>query len=274
MKSVFILIVTVSGFLVVTFSSIPSSAFAEVSIGDENNLRKALAWNLIPGGGHFYLGEPDLGAAYLASTLSFSGAGLWLDRRNEKLGRDKEVNTFWLFALKEWELSFFTTYRSAIRAQDLDPVAMGVDDIPVKEMFLSPFRTENISDPMVVMAGLLGIAAAVYDSRNVKESLGSVTRIGILGADANRECGTGVYAMDAFALSLGAGVGEEAFWRGIIQNGMEARFGKTRGLWYTASLFGAGHLIDLDGEIRFERVIVATIGGLYLGHMYQKSLLK
>lgn len=203
--------------------------------------------------------------------LPLIGAGMWLDERNNELDRDEEVNTFWLLAVKEWELSLFTTYRSALRGDGRDVMAMGVDDTSVGDLFLAPFRKEQCSDPLVILAGLLGVAAAVYDARDSENNLTDVSRVGILGADANPEWGSTLYAVDAFGVSLAAGVGEEAMWRGVIQNEMEWAFGRRVGLWSTATLFGAAHLLDLDGEVRGERVLAATIAGLYLGHMYQRD---
>jgi hypothetical protein len=77
--------------------------------------------------------RPD---AYAGTILPFIGAGIWLDERNDGLDRDDEVNTFWLLAAKEWELSLFTTYRSALRADNRDLKAIGVDDASARDLFL------------------------------------------------------------------------------------------------------------------------------------------
>lgn len=252
-------------------SASASPVFGETVIPKRDQLQSALLWGLLPGAGHYYLGEAGTGTAYAATVLPLIGAGIWLDERNNELDRDDEVNTFWLLAIKEWELSLFTTYRSALRADNRDLRAMGVDDTSVGELFLSPFRQEQYSSPMVILAGLLGIAVAAYDSRNSENTLTDISRIGILGVDANREWGSTFYGVDAFGLSLASGVSEESIWRGLIQNEMELTFGRQWGLWSTATLFGAAHLVDLDGELRGERVVVATLAGLCLGYMYQRN---
>ena len=237
----------------------------------KDRLQPALRWALIPGAGHFYLGEPKAGAAYVATLLPLVGAGIWLDERNQELQRDDEANIFWLLALKEWELSIFTTYRNALRADGLDLRAMGVDDTPVSDLFIAPFRKENYRQPSVILAGLLGMASAVFDARHARNDFGDISRVGILGADANQEWGAALYGVDAFALSLAAGVSEEATWRGIIQNELELTVGPRWGLWSASGLFGAAHVLDLDGDLSGERVLVATLAGLYLGKMYQRE---
>lgn len=263
---------TISGAIIAILLSGPSSPiFSETVPPERKRMQSAIMWGLIPGGGHFYLDEPEVGAAYAGTMLSLIGAGVWLDQRNRELERDDEVNAFWLLAIKEWELSLFTTYRSAIRSEGYDLKSIGVDDSSVGDLFLAPFRKKHYSDPMVILAGLIGIAAAAYDSRYSENNFHDVGTIGILGLDANQEWGLGLYGIDAFSLSLGAGVGEEAIWRGLIQNEAELTFGKRWGLWFTATLFGFAHIIKPDGEVRGQRVLPGTIAGLYLGHLYQKS---
>jgi membrane protease YdiL (CAAX protease family) len=244
---------------------------ADIPPSDRNRMAAALMWGIIPGGGHYYLGEHKTGTAYAGSILSLVGASAWLDDRNRKLEHHDEVNSLWLLAIKEWELSLFTTYRSAYRSSGNDLKSVGVDDSSLGNLFLSPFKKENLFDPAIYLAGLFGIAAAVYDSRNAKNDFSDIERVGILGTHANRECGLGLYSADAFAISLAAGVSEEALWRGVLQNEMEMTLGKREGLWTTASIFGAAHIVDLDGDINLGRAGFATLAGLYLGHMFQKN---
>ncbi len=257
--------------LAAALSFMPVPAYAGTASDGNAELATALTWGLIPGGGHFYLGENETGAAYAGTMLSLLGAGTWLDERNSKLQRDDEVNAFWLIALKEWELSLFTTYRSALRSQVSSTRSRAVDDTPVEDLFAAPFQKRYCSEPMVILAGVLGIAAAAYDSRNAEHSWGQVDRVGILGMDADRPWGSGLYGVDALCLSLAAGVSEEAVWRGLVQNELELTFGQRWGLWSTATLFGAAHVVDLDGRVRGERMLVATVAGLYLGHLYQQT---
>jgi hypothetical protein len=269
MKNTFVLTISSATVAIVLLAcSLP--ILADTVQSERHRMQSALMWGIIPGGGHFYLDETKAGITYAGTMLSLIGAGIWLDERNRELEHHDEVNTYRLLAIKEWELSLFTTYRRALRSEGYDLRSMGVDDTSVGKLFLSPFRKEYYSDPMVILAGLMGIAVAVHDSRNSGNSFADVRRVGILGADANQEWGLGLYGIDAFGLSLAAGVSEEAIWRGLIQNEMEVTFGKRWGLWSAATLFGAAHVVNLDGELSGYRVLVATIAGLYLGHLYQK----
>ena len=102
---------------IVVLTLLVSASFAisaDIPQSDRNRMATALMWGIIPGGGHYYLGEHEMGTVYAGSILSLIGASAWLDERNRELKHDDEVNTFWLLAIKDWELSLFTTYRSSI----------------------------------------------------------------------------------------------------------------------------------------------------------------
>jgi membrane protease YdiL (CAAX protease family) len=173
--------------------------------------------------------------------------------------------------LKGWELSVFTTYRSALTKSGYDLNAVHVDDTPVKNLLLAPFELQNISDPWVWGAALFGSFLAVLESSDQDKKFSDIERINILGDDANRAWGTGIYTANAFAISLGAGVGEEALWRGVLQNQLENRYGEDNGLWAASALFGSAHLAGIDGSANVEGALFATAGGYYLGSLYQRS---
>ncbi|MDH7499331.1 MAG: CPBP family intramembrane metalloprotease [candidate division NC10 bacterium] len=248
-----------------------SQALGQMPADDAQRVSSALTWSLIPGAGHYYLEERKEAAIYGGTTFSLLAAGLRLNERNRELDRKDEVNIFWLLALKEWELSLFTTYRSALRSARSDLSSRGVDDASVTELALSPFRKEQCLDPLVILAGLLGAATAVYDSRHSGGTLSHVQRVGILGGHANQEWGSLLYSAEAFGLSLASAVGEEAIWRGLIQNELERDVGRRWGLGLTALLFGAAHVIDLQGELNGEGVVVGTLAGFYLGYLFQRD---
>jgi len=235
------------------------------------SVQKALRWSLIPGGGHYYLGEKEVAFNYMAVMSGFSAGGIWLGIRNDDLGRDDEANTFWLLSLKTWELSVFTTYRSALQKSGYDLKKIGVDNTSVKNLFKAPFRQQNFSDPWVWGFAAFGIAVSAIEAHDKSFSFSDIHRVEILGDEGNREWGTVAYIADAFALSLGAGVSEEALWRGVIQNRFEHRWGKNRGLWASAGIFGTAHFVGLNGSDNVKGALFATAGGWYLGRLYQRN---
>ncbi len=233
-------------------------------------IQTALRWSLLPGAGHWYLGDETEAQWYMGSTVALLGSGLWLEERNDDLNRD-EVNLPLIMLLKGWELSVFTTYRSALTKSGFDLNASHVDDTSVKNLLQAPFEWQNISDPWVWGAALFGSLLAVLESGDHEKKFSDIERVDMLGDDANQAWGTGLYTTNAFAISLGAGVGEEALWRGVLQNQLEHRYGEDNGLWAASALFGSAHLVGIDGSANVEGALFATAGGYYLGHLYQRN---
>lgn len=232
---------------------------------------KALLWSLLPGGGHFYLGETGTGLGYALSTGAFLLAGAEVQRRNEALGREDEDNAPQIFGEKLWELSFFTAYRNAVAADGTDVRAEGLDDASISSLIAAPFRPAQLFDPWVLGAGLLGGALAAIDARDAERDLGDVSRVGILGHDYNRDDGTALYALSAVSISLGAGFGEEALFRGLLQTMLQERWGRTPGLWAASGVFGLAHIVGPDGKPNPGAVASATLAGAYLGWLYNRD---
>lgn len=232
---------------------------------------KALIWSLLPGGGHFYLGEVGTGLTYAISTAAFLGVGGEVQRRNDELGREDEYNAPSIVGEKIWELSFFTAYRSALAHDGTDLRTLGYDDTPTADLILAPFSYRNVLDPWVLGAGVLGGVLAAAGAEDNPRGLGDVDRVGIWGRDYNARDGTAAYGASALAVSLGAGVAEEALFRGLLQTMLQDHWGQAAGLWAASGTFGAAHIVGPDGEPNVGAVLVTTAAGAYLGWMYNRE---
>ena len=109
----------------------------------------------------------------------------------------------------------------------------------------------------------------VYNLEVHAEYVYHVSRVGLLGTTLHRNEGLALYGADAFSLSLAAAVGEEALWRGVLQNELENALGPRQGLSASAALFGLAHLVDLDGSLSLGRAAFGTLAGWYLGSLFQ-----
>jgi membrane protease YdiL (CAAX protease family) len=190
-------------------------------------------------------------------------------RRNENLGRaDDEVNVPLLLADKVWEYSIFTTARAALLADGADLRALRFDDTPTADLLTAPFGRQALRPP-VWGAALFGIAIgalAAHDRDGGR--LIDVERARMLGATYDRDEASALYGASALGLSLGAGAAEEGLFRGLMQPYLQGQMGMRRGLWASAGLFGAAHLVGLDGELNVEGALFATGAGAYLGWLY------
>lgn len=235
-------------------------------------VRTALLWSLLPGGGFFYLGDPATGVTYAALTGTFLVAGAEVERRNDALGRHDEVNVAWLVGDKIWEYSVFSTFREASTRTGTDLRAAGFDDTPTASLWLAPFDPDQFLRPQVFGAALLGVAGAAWSARDREGGgLRDVTRAHMLGDEYGRDQATALYGASALGVSLGAGVSEEALFRGVLQPVFQQQWGEGRGLWAASGVFGAAHLIGLDGRFDGESALFATGAGAYLGWLYNRD---
>ena len=61
---------------------------------------------------------------------------------------------------------------------------------------------------------------------------------------------------------------EELFFRGLLQNMLEARFGRTRALMIAAVIFGLSHF-NKPGPFNWRYVLLATIAGIFYGRAWR-----
>lgn len=228
----------------------------------------ALLWSLLPGGGHFYLGDTATGVTYATLTGVFLATGAEVQRRNDELNRDDELNVPSVIGEKIWEYSIFTTFREAARRADVDLRAEGFDDTPTASLLAAPFNPDQFLRLPVFGAALLGIAGAALAHDSEGGRLNDVTRARMLGSDFDRDDATVLYMASSLGVSLGAGAAEEGLFRGVLQPILQDRWGRNAGLWATSGIFGAAHLAGADGGLNLEGAVFATAAGAYLGWLY------
>lgn len=225
----------------------------------------------MPGGGHIYLGDVGTGVTYATLTAAFLATGAEVQRRNDELNRDDELNVPWVVGEKIWEYSIFTTFRSAATRAGLNLRAHGFDDTPTSTLLLAPFDPEQFLRPTVFGAALLGaVGAALAAEDRDGGRLNDVTRAQMLGSDFDRDDATALYAASALTVSLGAGAAEEALFRGVLQPVLQESWGRTPGLWAASGAFGLAHFGD-GGSDGVGAVLFTTAAGAYFGWMYNRD---
>ncbi len=71
----------------------------------------------------------------------------------------------------------------------------------------------------------------------------------------------------AAALGLVIGPGEELFWRGLVQQNLQRRFGRLRGMLIASSCYGAVHLVSENLTLTG----AAATAGLFWGALYARE---
>jgi membrane protease YdiL (CAAX protease family)/TM2 domain-containing membrane protein YozV len=245
---------------------------------------------IIPGAGHFYLGKPVVGSAYLGTTLSFGvlTAGV----------QDAGFPGLLIGSLTQnlWFYNIFDAYRDArIKRADVG-YQYPITREPLAKLVSAPFRPSVLKNPLVwagVPAALIGglgislLAEEVFSGAKVTPmSLRSMPllRSRLTAKLSGEDAATIAVGSTIFAATfLSVGVGEEALFRGCFQSGLTQKLGSTAG-WLTASLlFGAVHIsnfverdpITLErtgfNEAGYLAVPYITLVGAGLGYMYKKD---
>jgi CAAX protease family protein len=76
-------------------------------------------------------------------------------------------------------------------------------------------------------------------------------------------------AFSALAITLFlVAIPEELFFRGLLQNLLQSRFGRSRGFWVSAVIFGLSHF-NKPLPFNWRYVLLATIAGLFYGRAWQ-----
>ena len=243
---------------------------AGIAHSQEKSASKTILWSLfLPGGGHFYLGQPGAGNAYLLT----EGLLLIAGRSVEQYLAPGEWNFFYINTLKVHELNIFTSYRESRILNENAGYTTPIDRTVLHQLILAPFKWKNIKSPYVYGAFLAGIAinAAEGYLNPQRKSFDSVSGINIMNTPFNREGGTALYEGMWLTLSLNAAVCEECAYRGVMQAEFEEMLGKNAGLFVSSGIFGLGHVTNWASGKSWAYGGIATLSGLYLGWLFQKE---
>ena len=237
---------------------------------EEKSVSKTVMWSiLLPGAGHFYLGQSGAGSAYLLteSLLLITG------RCVEHGLSPGEWNFFYINTLKIHELNIFTSYRQARILNNNAGYTIPIDKTPLSRLVLAPFKWENIKNPYVYGFFLTGIAINAIEgySNSHRKYFDKISGVSIMNTGFDRNGGTAVYEGMWITLSLNAAVSEECTYRGLLQVECEEMMGKTAGLFVSSGVFGLGHVTNWTDGKSWTYGGIAALAGLYLGWLFQKE---
>ncbi|MBI3396714.1 MAG: CPBP family intramembrane metalloprotease [Spirochaetia bacterium] len=124
------------------------------------------------------------------------------------------------------------------------------------DLAAAPFQPRNIFDPWVI-APLVGILALSGKSPPTL-------------VNPQLAQNKGQQAAYVLVPSYGAGVSEEAFFRGFLNHSMSQAWGPGAGIAVSGTLFGLAHLGN-SPTLRPADVIPQLLGGYYLGYLHYKN---
>lgn len=229
------------------------------------------------------LGQRGTGAAYAGATGAFLGWGLYCETRRGS----GEVNAPLLYAQQVYVASLYASYRdmrlsaagSGGERGSLPWVAGAAGRMPPQdassmgELAAAPLRSEQWASPWVWGSALAGagLNLALARTDSTPREFRDVRRVRYLGDSFNRDLGAAAHGAYWVPASLGAGVAEEALFRGILQSDFEGRWGRGTGLAAASALFGLAHVTRPQDLESWGHAGFAGLAGLYLGWRYQRT---
>ncbi|MBN2498446.1 MAG: CPBP family intramembrane metalloprotease [Deltaproteobacteria bacterium] len=244
---------------------------------------------LFPGAGHFYLGDPATGAGLSALGALELGAlvGTALDGWPEG-GLDADPS-FMLSALwyqNTWLYGIFAAWRDARLARDGQDLHHPLPGENLDDLLWAPFDPDTFFEPEVALGlvGMLGLGvlATWLISDHLVGQGGTVFERDELRFMGQRlHPGLGAPLGEVYYLGLFApvGIGEEAFFRGLVQTSLSERVGDWGGWALSSLIFAAAHAPNAMAiEDEQEQLRYLTIGlplmaltGAYLGWVYMHN---
>jgi membrane protease YdiL (CAAX protease family) len=235
---------------------------------DENGGWAAFLSVLCAGCGHIYLGETKRGLAYLGTFAALLGASFALSGGTEVKLFDNPVGPRTTPTLEPLGLpllsaaanlglySAFDSYRRVRLGRNDEGYRYPVSREGLVDLSLAPFRPRVLARPWfwagipAIFGTLVAYSWLADDGLSGKttRSLSDGGGVWFLGRHYGNTAGVALAEAYWASLFLPVGIGEESFFRGVLQPSMTETFGLWPG-WAVASLiFGAAHIPNFFGS--------------------------
>ena len=228
-----------------------------------------IVYEILPGGTHFYSGEHGKGIAFLAAELSLFTVGVLT-----KPDTNSELNVPLILAGQVYAIDKceYTRHRLA-RYLDSDGNRKEItcDTSPLGKLMTAPFRRETALTRFVLSWAALGIIDGIVAYPCRASSYRDIRGVQAFNGSWGRGGGAVVYESSAVALSWGAAVSEEMFFRGLLLPTLDHRYGRRKGLIGSSLVFGLMHLMNTDIDRPAYFIGQATAAGFAFGYNVQRN---
>lgn len=240
-------------------------------------LTAATLSTLMPGLGHLAMGEVGPAAGAFAATA----APLYLASINAPpvvfADLPEARSSLWALTSQEvWFMQAYLAYMAARKRIDNQGYTQPYRAPSVPDLLLAPAKPEHLSDWRVWTTVWLAVVSNVLLEMAMPDPPQAETpyvfgakQAYVGGRPVPVEWGYGAHVFGSGVLSAHAGIGEEVFFRGVIQDEAERHLGPWGGLAVGSSLFGLVHVGGINQTSPAKQFLATGLGGLYLGGLYQ-----
>jgi len=239
--------------------------------------KKIPSWTmLLPGASYYYQNKIVKGTLF--SVLEVGGVYLGI-KYNDNL-KNNSASPYYNYplflGLQIYQTEKITNFKNQLELIKYHRPDFKYDDISEKDLYLAPFRCENIFTPitggMVLLAGVFLGIEKIGEVNRFKD----INQMYFMDRYIGRNEGLAVFGSTSLAMSWGAGIGEEYISRNYVMPIFDYKFGQKKGLIFSSVFFGVAHFSNVllaekpDYGAALLQVGEATIAGYFLGRDVQK----
>lgn len=247
---------------------------------DSSNIQKPElypGWSLfVPGVTHFY--EHKITRGILFSGLEAGGIALGIayDKKLQTESSTPYYNFPLLLGLQTYNVDKCHWLRNNLQLMKYYRPDFQYDAMQFNELLKAPFHPKNVFTPITGCFVLAAVAQLFFVQQDANYNFNDVDRMYFIDKYIDKNPALGIYGATSMAMSYGAGVAEEYYFRNGFMPVFDYRFGQKKGLLFSSLLFGSMHLTNLlftdnpDYGMALLQVAEASVAGWFLGRSVQK----
>lgn len=234
-------------------------------------------WTIyLPGASYFSQKQYVKGAVFSVLEIGGVSLGLKYDHSLKSNSSSPYYNYPLFLGLQAFQTEKLANFKNQLEILQYNRPDFRYHNISEKDLYLAPFKMENILTPitggMVLLAGVfLGIEKYI-ETHPVSE----VKQMYFLNKYIPRNNAMGIFGATSMAMSWSAGVGEEYICRNWLMPILDYKYGQKKGLIFSSLTFGILHFSNVlladkpDYGAALLQVGEAAIAGYFLGRSVQK----
>ena len=238
----------------------------------QNSPKSFPGWTLlVPGATYFYDGRIAEGMTFSAIEIGGIVIGIHYKNTLKSNSTSPYYNYPLLVGLKALNVDKCDWVRNRLEVYKYRHLDFRYDPISEKDLFLAPFKTENIFTPITLGMVCIACLELWSQGRGASKHINQVQQMYFLDHYIDKNSGLAVFGATSLAAGWGAGVTEEYLIRNGLMPVLDYNYGQTKGLYFSSVTFGLLHLPNLlfankpDYGQAFTQVVGATLVGLLLG---------
>ncbi len=262
----------VLAFIITTFQSYGQNADTL-----KQQPREIPYWTVwVPGASYFHQGKIVEGSLFSALEIG----GIYLGLKHDKTLKNNSSSPYYNYplfvGLQAFQTEKLTLFKNRLEILKYHNPGFKYDEMTEKELFLAPFKPENIFTP--ITGGMVLIAAVFLgiEKHHETKRFGDVEQMFFINRYIDRNQGLALFGATSLAMSWSAGVGEEYIFRNWMMPMLDYKYGQKKGLLISSAIFGGMHFSNVlmaekpDYLGALLQVGEATIAGYFLGRDVQK----